>query len=531
MTYDVLIVGSGASGVNAAYPLVEAGLKVAMLDFGNTDESYDHRIPKKSFMELRRTDPRQHEYFLGHTFEGIAVGAIKPGAQLTPPRQFIIKDTETATPVISHSVVSFSTLARGGLASAWGAGTYGYSEENLRNFPITRDKLAPHYEIIAERIGISGENDDLARFDGELKNLLPPLEIDGNANAVYEQYRRHRNALNAKGFFMGKTRLAALSTHYRGRKADRYLDMSFWSDDESVWRPHHTLKELQQRQNFAYIPSLLVREFKENQQGVEIRGTTRSGDEFSYHGKKVILCAGVIGTARIVLRSLNMYEQKIPFVCNPYTYYPMLNLHRLGSSIDENALSLAPLCVSLIPEPGKQPIHGRVHSYRSLLSFKIIKEMPLPFPWGIRLMRAILPAFMVVALDHEDMPSPEKYVVLHRGNPDMLQIEYALSPEIRNEQIRQEKRIIRTFRTLGCIALKRVWPGFGASLHYGGTFPMSNDERPLTTSPEGLLRGTRHVYIADGSVFPYLPAKGLTFTMMANADRIGALLACRMLEK
>jgi choline dehydrogenase-like flavoprotein len=38
---------------------------------------------------------------------------------------------------------------------------------------------------------------------------------------------------------------------------------------------------------------------------------------------------------------------------------------------------------------------------------------------------------------------------------------------------------------------------------------------------DGVLRGIPHVYVADGSILPYLPAKGLTLTLMANADRIG----------
>jgi hypothetical protein len=31
------------------------------------------------------------------------------------------------------------------------------------------------------------------------------------------------------------------------------------------------------------------------------------------------------------------------------------------------------------------------------------------------------------------------------------------------------------------------------------------------------LHGTRNVYVADGSGFKYLPAKGITFSLMANA--------------
>jgi choline dehydrogenase-like flavoprotein len=50
---------------------------------------------------------------------------------------------------------------------------------------------------------------------------------------------------------------------------------------------------------------------------------------------------------------------------------------------------------------------------------------------------------------------------------------------------------------------------------------MTTRDEPLTTDVDGRLRGTRAVYVADGAVFPRLPSKGLTFTMMANANRVG----------
>ena len=85
--------------------------------------------------------------------------------------------------------------------------------------------------------------------------------------------------------------------------------------------------------------------------------------------------------------------------------------------------------------------------------------------------------------------------------------------------------MLRCVRSLSCIPIRRIDPGHGASIHYGGTFPMTRDERELTTTPDGLLRGTRNIYLADGSVFPYLPAKPLTLSLMANADRIALGLA------
>ncbi len=526
MIDDVIVVGSGASAVHAVYSLVEAGLKVRMLDFGNEEQVYSRIIPQESFLEIRRKDPHQYRYFLGERFEGVPIGELQKSLPLTPPRQYIIKDTQSLTPIDSRTPFFITSLALGGMASGWGAGAMSYNDEELKDFPITYEDLRPHYEKVAERIGVSGEKDDLFAYDGELKAMLPPLQIDPGAQAILGRYSRHREKFNKAGFYMGKPRLAALSRPYRGRGPDRYLDMSFWSDaDQSVWRPRYTLTELRSFPNFIYH-RCLVQTFGESRDGsVEVTSKNAAGQVESHRARKLILAAGVFGTARIVLRSLNKYGMKVPFVCGSYTYYPMLNINRLGQTQSEKSHSLAQLCVVYdTPSPEQTLIHGRVHSYRSLLNFKIIQRIPLPYREGIRAVKMLLPCLVILALDHEDRPGPDKYCVLHPSHtdaPDHLEVTYSLSDEVKKQQRWREKVVLRHFRRLGCFALKRVWPGDGASLRYGGTFPMSREEREFTVDPQGRLRGTRSVYITDCSVFPYIPAKGLTFTMMANANRIG----------
>jgi choline dehydrogenase-like flavoprotein len=44
------------------------------------------------------------------------------------------------------------------------------------------------------------------------------------------------------------------------------------------------------------------------------------------------------------------------------------------------------------------------------------------------------------------------------------------------------------------------------------------------THPDGRLNLTRHVYLCDGSIFPELPAKNLTYTLMALALRTATRL-------
>jgi len=70
--------GSGPGGVNASAPLVGAGKRVLMLDFGNEDRRYAPLIPHEPFSTVRRTDVTQHRYFIGDGFEGARRRAAQP---------------------------------------------------------------------------------------------------------------------------------------------------------------------------------------------------------------------------------------------------------------------------------------------------------------------------------------------------------------------------------------------------------------------------------------------------------------------
>ena len=70
--------------------------------------------------------------------------------------------------------------------------------------------------------------------------------------------------------------------------------------------------------------------------------------------------------------------------------------------------------------------------------------------------------------------------------------------------------------------VKRI-EGPGASFHSGGTLPMSDAPGLLQTDPLGRLSGFEQVHIVDASVLPSIPASTITFTVMANAHRIGSL--------
>jgi choline dehydrogenase-like flavoprotein len=59
----------------------------------------------------------------------------------------------------------------------------------------------------------------------------------------------------------------------------------------------------------------------------------------------------------------------------------------------------------------------------------------------------------------------------------------------------------------------------GGSVHYSGTLPMSASGDGATDA-NCRSREFSNVYVVDGSTFPFLPAKNLTFSLMANAVRV-----------
>lgn len=275
------------------------------------------------------------------------------------------------------------------------------------------------------------------------------------------------------------------------------------------------VRELQTHRNFQYVAGQFVKEFREDGDQVTVQGFT---------ARRLIIAAGALGTARIVLRSQGRYDTPLPLTCNAHAYVPCLLWRRLGRASKDRRHSLAQLTLIYDPEGDhRHLVQAQFFSYRSLLLYRLVKESPLPPRESLRILRAIAPAFGIWVMQHEDEQGPNKTCALRRdaNGSDHLEINYRPTPAQEQLEHARAKAMFRQFSRLGCRPLKLVHPGHGSSIHYASTLPFSESDRPLTTEPSGKLRGTRNIFVADGSSFCYLPAKGLTLTLMANANRVG----------
>ena len=72
------------------------------------------------------------------------------------------------------------------------------------------------------------------------------------------------------------------------------------------------------------------------------------------------------------------------------------------------------------------------------------------------------------------------------------------------------------------VPLMRILGVPGVGSHSGALFPMRERPNALETDRLGRLPGHPRIHLVDGSVLTTIPAATITYTIMANAHRIGA---------
>lgn len=524
--HDFIVVGSGCSGAIAAQKLVDGGVKVTMLDVG-VKSNTNLKVPDKDFVTLRKTDPRQYRYFIGANADGVNWGKVGTGAQITPPRRYIMNLVDRYTPLQSSTFAAFESLSYGGMGSGWSLQSWEYTKDDLKATGMDYSKMKRAYNELALKIGVSASDNDATRATiDNLNNYQPAPKMDRNNSHMYKKYLKHKKSLNKRGVVVGQTPLALLTKDVDGRKKYGYKGTGFYADNEkSAWRPWITVDQLKKKPNFDYVDGFLVLRFAEKKDSIEVHCLQIDTDKsVIFRCRKLIIAGGVLGSARIILRSSEKHTRndKLPLLSNPYTYIPCLQPSMIGKAVEPKKLDFAQLSLFLNKDSlGERASMASLHSYQSLLLFRIIPQVPFNLVDARILMRYLSPGIITMGVYHPDSESNSKYVQLisdpKSPTGDKLKVEYSLSIEEENEFIDREKSFKQAIRKLGAYPLARINPGYGSGIHYAGTLPFSDEEKPYTLGRNGRLHGTKHVYVADSSGFTYLPAQGLTFSIMANA--------------
>jgi choline dehydrogenase-like flavoprotein len=87
--------------------------------------------------------------------------------------------------------------------------------------------------------------------------------------------------------------------------------------------------------------------------------------------------------------------------------------------------------------------------------------------------------------------------------------------------------LLRFLMRLGCVTVPSmiVRVPTGHAVHYACTLPMKRSPKRYQCDIDGRLGGSGNVFIADSAAFSRLPAKNMSFAMMANAMRVAERVA------
>jgi choline dehydrogenase-like flavoprotein len=528
----IVIVGSGPSGVHSALSVLRKGYPVTMVDVG-----YAKLAPiniQDTFAALKENLSDPVEYFLGQNYEGVLLPELKKEYYGIPPSKDYVFHQPRGFSFQAAGFQPLFSFARGGLAEVWTAGCYPFNDAELADFPFNFPEIAPHYGEVARRIGITGCQDDLTQFFPWHDHLLEPLDLDEHSARLLAEYTRHRDHLNSRlGCFFGRTRVATLSRDQNGRKKCSYLGRCLWGcPTDSLYTPSLTLAECRQYPNFTYLPALRASHFRFTA-GNRITGIVaepaQGGETVEIPADKLVLAAGALCSSKIFLDSLFKDSGAIPelrgLMDNRQVLVPFVNLHLIGRQYKRESYQYHQLGIGLKGESPKEYVHGLVTTLKTALLHPIIENLPCDLRTGIFLVRNLRCGLGIINVNFHDTRRDGNFLTLdvdQSTGRSRLVIHYEHTSGQKAAIDHALRTIKRALWRLGCV----VPPGMvhirpmGASAHYAGTLPMSAEKRPFTTSKYCQSHDFENLYLADGATFPFLPAKNITFTLMANAVRI-----------
>lgn len=529
---QVIVVGSGPAGVSAAFPLVERGMRVLMIDAGENTLATLTIDPHKSLRQMRR-HAEQWKLIIGDKYRKPSLEGSSPKFSL-PIRRHTIAGYNERYGIAAKNFFAVGSLARGGLSNIWSAGVPMFDDNDLAEFPISLADLLPSYTRVSKRIGIAGSNDDdLAKFHGIDDSLLSPVRPSGNIATLYERYAANPHFARAHGLTMGHTRVAVLTEALGERQACIYCGRCLWGcDQRAIYSSAEDVAELQRRATFSLQGGHFVERIIKHEDGWRIvTKNVYTAANAHFDASRVILACGAMGSAKLVLSTLGLQEKDVALQTTPKVSFALILLRgRARRLTDENVLGLAQISFRADLRTPQVDGHacGQFFPADTFPASEYISQLPFAYPLSRRIVRLGQPQLI---LGVGFLASHYSRNTLRLGSDGRLEIKGAYDPEIASACAmleRQLRRSLRRYRTLLAPGTFRLWEP-GDDIHYGGTIPMREFPKANETHPNGEVAGLPGVYVADGGSFPSLPPKLPTLTVMANADRIGTLIAERSL--
>ncbi|WP_167631291.1 GMC oxidoreductase [Mariprofundus ferrooxydans] len=526
--YDVIIVGSGPAGVSAAFPLVQSGLRVLMLDGGHEEKI---RAPEIDYLSARISDANQHKWIVGDDFYALRqLETISPKLR-APTLAYVFDGFSGANKIIADNFVAVGSLATGGMSNAWGCGVAKLSDDELAPFPFDASEIEPSYQAIAERIGISGRcDDDMSFYFGLDAWSQSPIRMDALHSKLLDGYTRHRGKIVGSGFQMGRSRVAVLNENRAGRKACDLSGNCLWGcSKKALYSASEDVQELSKYNNFRLEQGFTVQKIKRSGGDWSVVGKDNlaASELRSIRAKKIFLAAGTLATTRFVLQALNSAREVRLLSCPTAAFMLWLPSHFGREAMSSFGLGQLSFAMKVQNNIGA---FGSTFSTSGIPVSEFVRHLPFHKRYGVDLMRGMLSSCLIGNVFLSGEFSTAKASLRSDG---VLSITGGFDERVPAVMVDLAKLLRKAYRKMGAIVLPKSFTigKPGGDIHYAGTLPMRSHPEVGETGPFGEVMGLDGIHVIDGACLATLSEKSHTFTIMANADRIGRAIATKSFLK
>jgi choline dehydrogenase-like flavoprotein len=551
MTYDAIVVGSGASGGWVAKELCESGLRILMLEAGPP------RVPTKDFTE--HVWPYQLKYRGFGNQRALLEN--QPVQRLCYAcdeysHQFFINDHEH--PYTTPADKPFMWIRGrqvGGKTFCWARESYRYSDYEFKaasrdgygeDWPFSYKDLEPYYDKVESYIGVSASRENLEQMpDGK---FLPPMNLSCGS-------RLAKKVIEEKfGWRVMPDRVANLTVPHRGRPACHYCDecqrgcytASYFNS------PSVTLPAAARTGRFTLVSDVVVSHLVMDADEARARGVyaidrvSRAHREFQ--AKVVVLAASTLESTRILLNSrTSRFPQGVG------NSHGVLGHYLMDHFTIEGAGGVIPSLKTAKREPIGNPAGFLVAKYANtnghrnsnfLRGYRFDggasqeqygQAFGLP-GFGVEWRRRVrdeIPYYCSFEAQGECLPRADNYVELDAEVKDAwgIPVLHINASYGENEQAQAKAMRQDIMNVLEALKLEnpRMPAGelsiFGKNIHECGTARMGTDPKKSVLDAYNQVRDAKNVFVTDGAAFVTQGCYEPTLTIMAVSCRAADYIA------
>ena len=548
--YDVLIVGSGASGGWVAKEVAERGLSVLMLEAGPprvptrdfTEHVWPYQLKFRGFGDQQRLLQNQPVQRLCYACDEYS-------------HQFFVNDHEH--PYTFPAEKPFMWIRGrqvGGKTFCWARESYRYSDNEFKaasrdgygeDWPISYKELEPYYDQVESFIGVSGSREGLPQFpDGQ---FLPPMALSCGAAQA-------RKVVGHKfGWRVMPDRVAVLTVPHRGRPACHYCDecqrgcftASYFNS------PSVTLPAAARTGKLTLVSDAVVSHVLMNRHG-QAEGVHYIDRDTHQHreayGRVVVLAAAALESTRILLNSRSpLFPQGVGNQEGVLGHYLMDHFTvegaggRMPSLRSSKREPVGRPCGFIIPKYVNVGINRNSNFLRGYRfdgdgSQELYGHAFLLPEFGDewrKQVREDIPYYFGIEAQGECLPRKENFVTLdpHKTDAWGIPVLHIVSSYGENENVMAKAMRADISAVLEEMKLSEITPPgeqlsvFGKNIHECGTARMGNDARTSVVDRNCKVHGVRNLFVSDGAIFVTQGCYEPTLTIMAISARVGEHIA------